>query len=640
MKNLIILFVLIVMPLSLYSEEGFWSALPSTTLKNSENRPVQLDKWYNNGIFIYKDAICAIGEGGSGSFISKKGLILTNYHLIRKYIVEKDSLVQNGFIATSNSKELKLENLYIKILLRSIDVSDIVNQGIDLKQKWSDIETKVGEVFPVISIGNKQEIKREFHGRKHYMHEYKIISDVRLVMCPPIHMAQYGGDLSNWKWPRYSADFAIVRGYENGLPYSPAGYFHIRKNGVSKGEAIAICGYPRGASYDLTSAESMYNFIPNKAIEAELLDLRIKTLTSVLDTLSTNRQPFKNLISSLNNEKVKYVGMIRAFDKFNIPEKLKDKELACANILESSSPDRYLKFNNSCTILDSLCLEYNSVSQVYNQFQGAIKPIILFGLARCAEYKDKMSVERLREVLDKATTAYPIDLDRSMAKVMVLYLLDHQSKLIPPILKNCHINTLDYIDSIYKTSDLFNTGLILSDKFSIQDLHKDMGYILYHQIDSIYSIYHNKYQNLNNKIQDIKHYILTTLYDEGCIDWSGTNGTMRISYGNVQQVDTNQNENVTILNEWINHSVILPSYNYSYNFTTTAHTSSGNSGSPVLNTKGEIVGLNFDRDIDGICSDYYYMPENSRSICVNSRYIWEILSGNHIYSQLLKEIND
>lgn len=92
MKNLIILFVLIVMPLSLYSEEGFWSVLPSTTLKNSENRPVQLDKWYNNGNFIYKDAICAIGEGGSGSFISKKGLILTNYHLIRKYIVEKDSL--------------------------------------------------------------------------------------------------------------------------------------------------------------------------------------------------------------------------------------------------------------------------------------------------------------------------------------------------------------------------------------------------------------------------------------------------------------------------------------------------------------------------------------------------------------------
>lgn len=638
----IILIVIVLTSINLSAKEGFWSVIPLSELNGSEKRPTELSKWYNQDGFIHKKAICSVGEGGSGSFISSSGLILTNYHIIRKFIPffnKSDTIISLGFVAHGINSELKLPGLYIKILQRSIDVSVIVDKGILEQKKWETITKEINEQFPVLEKNNTQEIKREFHGRKHYLHEYKVIRDIRLVMCPPLALAIYGGDEYNWMWPRYSADFAILRAYDDNGIYNPCDALYLSEKGLEEDSHIIVCGYPKGASYDMTFEECEKLYIPKKQIEIETQEIYVNTLFSILFSNPNNNIQINNIISSINNERIKSLGILTGLKSHNIPAKLKEKEDGCLKLLSHIDYENYNKFKENRHRLDSLNTIMYEFNIVQTQYYNAIKPIIMFGIANYIKNKDKMSSKNSIKSIRKALKIFNKDVDRIISKSMISYLASNKSPLIPSIFQNNKAEQNRIIDSIYDSTVIFDIGRIGNDDFNIDSLKNDPGYKLFHYTDSIYANYYTTYKRISNEIEAMKHQILTTLYDFGYIKWSGTNGTLRVSYG-----DTDMNRCATELNsiisgKWMDIGILLPSDNHCYNYITDAHTSSGSSGSPVLNESSVIIGLNFDRDFNGVCSDYYYLSNTSRNICVNSKYILDILKGHEKYNHLLNEIN-
>ena len=226
MKQLLI-FLAILVCLHVKADEGMWAIY-------NFNHALQESSicFYSESSPSLKDAVVAVGEGGSGSFISKTGLVLTNMHVVKSLVAKADTgdnILSNGFCSVTANSELKIDGLYLKILVRTIDVSAEVEQGLSKSQSWNHIVKRICLKYKPIDDGNRQEIKREYFGTSHLLHEYEIIKDVRLVYCPPQAMAFYGGDSTNWHWPRTSADFAILRAYTKGndgnpIPSSPKSY--------------------------------------------------------------------------------------------------------------------------------------------------------------------------------------------------------------------------------------------------------------------------------------------------------------------------------------------------------------------------------------------------------------------------------
>ena len=647
MKQLLI-FLAILVCLHVKADEGMWAIY-------NFNHALQESSicFYSESSPSLKDAVVAVGEGGSGSFISKTGLVLTNMHVVKSLVAKADTgdnILSNGFCSVTANSELKIDGLYLKILVRTIDVSAEVEQGLSKSQSWNHIVKRICLKYKPIDDGNRQEIKREYFGTSHLLHEYEIIKDVRLVYCPPQAMAFYGGDSTNWHWPRTSADFAILRAYTKGndgnpIPFSPKLYLRVDEKEVKSDEKVYVLGYPCGASNDWIAADAQESFLFSMMRRAEILGLRMGIIDRAIQSQACkNLEAWQIEASSLNNERLKTLGRVTSFMHYMIPEKLKIREDSCALLLYKKNIIKYNEFYNLRNKADSLARLINSLINSDDDYRSCIQAIKLINSAGLVKNRARFKGTMLKQLVDRVFSVSDVEIEKTVTKGLFNYLYDKNSIFIPSEIRNSQISVNDYVDSLFKKSSLVEKDAVLAIILNKKVIQNDPALKYLEYTDSIYnSTIKTRIVTYANQLNRVREQILIVLHDCGFIKWSPTNGTLRVSYGKTGNQCWYTKLNNEICQEWSNYgykfrnsksneaSVIL-------NFTTNNHTSGGNSGSPVINEYGKLVGLNFDRNFDGLCGDYYYLPDACQNISISIAYIIKILKSRKDTKFIFKEL--
>ena len=640
MKQILVFFTILV-GLQVKADEGMWAI--HNFHHTVPNSPICF--YSSNGPSL-KDAVVAVGEGGSGSFISKTGLVLTNLHVIKSFIAkdsEAEEILANGFCSSPAIPELELKGLYLKILVRTIDVSAEITLGLSKGQNWGSLVKEIYLKYKPIEEGNKQEIKREFFGTNHFLHEYAIIKDVHLVYCPPQIMASYGGDTANWHWPRMSADFAILRAYVKGngkelLPFSPEWHLKISENAIEPSEKVYVLGYPRGASYDWISADAHESFLLSMIRRAEIWGLKMGVINRNIQQLSArDRVSWERDMSSLNNERLKNLGRVFSFLRYMILEKLIAREDSCSSLLRQ----KFCALRNKA---DSLVRLISPLLESDDDYRQCVQTIQLINSAGLVKNKKRFTNDILNLLIDKIFRTSDVVIEKAVTKELLTYLHNKNSMFIPMEIKESKNVVDDYVDNLYRSSVLVKKDKVLSILSSDQSIKNDPAMMFFEYTDSIYkSSIGQSLVTYANQLKVVREKMLIMFHDCGLTSWSGTNGTLRVSHGKTSTQCWSTNINEEICKAWANYGYLLR-YDKSndkqvvLNFTTDCHTTGGNSGSPVLNERGELVGINFDRKIDGLCGDYYYLPSICQNICVSIDYIIKILLSKDNSKLILKEL--
>jgi hypothetical protein len=339
MKKLKISILLLLFSLPLFAAEGMfllndfpWKAARKAGLK------LKAEAIYHEGKASLSDAIVQIG-GGSGSFISPEGLVITNHHVafqaIQRLATPENNILKNGFYAKEKSEELYAEGYSATITLSQQDVTETIlnelNDAMTPLERHNAIESAMKKLVAKAEKekGIKAYVRSMYNGRSYYLFRTLRFQDVRLVYAPAQSVGEYGGDIDNWMWPRHTGDFSMMRVYtapdgspavyspEN-IPFKPKHFLPISAKPLRDGDFTMIMGYPGGTQRHLTAREAAYTV--NKSYPERIQ--RFKMMIDKIEEMGKNDEAvalkLASRIKGLNNVYKNNQGMLDGFAKMDI----------------------------------------------------------------------------------------------------------------------------------------------------------------------------------------------------------------------------------------------------------------------------------------------------------------------------------
>src|ERR1700741_5531533 len=322
---LLALFSLQTLHLTALADEGMWTFnnVPRAEIKKKYGFDVT-DQWLNK---VPLPSV-RFNNGGSGSFVSPNGLVLTNYHIVEDIVNEvstpEKDLAKEGFVARSSAQEIKAPSLELNVLMSLEDVTKRINDAV--KPGTSDAEAFAARRKEISAIeaestkatGLRSDVITLYQGGQYNLYRYKKYTDVRLVFVPEFQAAFFGGDPDNFNFPRFNIDMALVRVYENDQPVHPENYFKWSTTGAKDGSLVFVTGNPGSTSRLDTVAhlqELRDNSIP---IILRLLERRETMLKKYMAMGDEQTRQAQNELNSVQNALKVYRGQIAG---------LKDKAL-------------------------------------------------------------------------------------------------------------------------------------------------------------------------------------------------------------------------------------------------------------------------------------------------------------------------
>ncbi len=701
------------LPNGLIADEGMWLPLLLKDQKFSQMREMGLklsaQEIYSINNACLKDAVIGLmGEGanlrsyGTASFVSDSGLIITNYHVVMSYIerfsTQENDFLKYGYWAQKRSEESLCRGLYVKQLIRMADVTEEIlegTQGLAGREKQSKIDANGVKIAERETKGTKYEVKMQslFGNSQYIMNIYIVYRDVRMVAAPPMAIAKFGGNSDNYKWPRHTGDFALLRVYANNenlpasfskknRPYKPVHFLPISAKGVKENDFIMIIGYPG----------STREYIPSFALEKIIYDQnahkvairkeKLNIINSALEENPSLKFRYTTNLSSIGNSYLRWKGEIMGVTRMNLVS-VKQEEEKLFNKWANSTPERANKYGS---VLKEMQEHYKAVAQynlAFDYFNEAgingseIVPFIGKFEKLAAIYSRKTldsksaqnETKRLIGLTHQFFNNWDYEIDRKMFRNLMVRYYDN---MLDKFKSDAMIKYLAlYNGDVEKlTKEVFENSMLTNKEKLIsflenpdRDVQKEI------KEDALYELAIGYYMiNVDRIVRqrgDLQARLLelNELYLEGYLEmnkdkmiYPDANNSQRVSYGKVIGANAQDGlwyEPFTTLDGAISkhlNNIEDPEFyipkkirdlqsdanygNYSnkdnvlyVNFLTNAHTTSGNSGSPVINAKGELVGLNFDRIWEGVSSDYRYSKVLSRSIAVDIRYVLFILEN-------------
>ena len=343
-KFFFVLFVssLLFHPHSIRADEGMWMPHQMQDL-NLEKLGLQIPPQhvYGGKEHVLMEAIVNF-SGGTGSFVSRKGLILTNHHVgfsaLQRASDEENNYLKDGFLADKYRNEIPVVGLYIDIILSYEEITDKVIEGVyDSSQdeiKRNRLEMKLKQIIDDTEKrepGVRVQIAKTFGGRHYYLYRFKRLKDIRIVYAPPLDMGKFGGEIDNWTWPRHTADFAFFRAYispdghgqeyhEENIPYEPKTYLKISLEGFEEDDFTFVMGYP-GKTY-------RNDMLPEFMYAVDLMNEKVDQYQYLINfyEYAVKDQPSKELkyiskLKSLHNSIKNYRGKLEGFIEEDIYQK-------------------------------------------------------------------------------------------------------------------------------------------------------------------------------------------------------------------------------------------------------------------------------------------------------------------------------
>src|ERR1043166_6834394 len=389
------------------ADEGMWpfNNVPRAEIKKKYGFDVT-DDWLNK----VRLASVRFNNGGSGSFVSPNGLVLTNYHIVEDIVGEvstpEKDLAKEGFLALTQAEEIKIPSLELNQLISIEDVTARVNGAVPANstdaQAFGAKRAEISkiEAESTKATGLRSDVIPLYQGGQYNLYRYKKYTDVRLVFVPEFQAAFFGGDPDNFNFPRFTIDMALVRVYENDQPVHPENYFKWSTTGAKERNLVVVTGNPGSTSRLYTVAhlqELRDNSIP---IILRLLERREVVLKKYMAMGEEQTRQAQNELNSVQNALKVYRGQLAGLkDPALLTRKTKEEEALRKSI--AANPERQKMYGNAWDAIAAAHKAYPSYVRERRIFdQGAGFNTILFGyartLVRMAEESKKPNAERLK----------------------------------------------------------------------------------------------------------------------------------------------------------------------------------------------------------------------------------------------------
>ena len=655
------------------ADEGMW-LLPYIKKMNSKDLKkhgckISAEDIYSAEQSSLKDAIVVFGGGCTGEIVSPNGLLFTNHHCgysaIQKLSSVEHDYLKDGFWAMNNAEELPAEGLSVKFVRHIFDVTADIMGNIPStasQEEYMDIVDQnkkalikaLEEKYPGLLVT----IPSFFGGNQFFAFIYEVYPDVRLVGTPPSSIGKFGGDTDNWMWPRHTGDFSIFRVYagkdnrpaeysEENVPYKAEKWLDISLDGIEEGDFGMIMGFPGSTERYKTSYEIDYMLEVENPQRIYIRGERQAILRKHMDADQAVRIKYDAKFAGSANYWKNSIGMSRGIKKLNVRDKKAKQEAefqawANANTLPE---ERYVDALRLIAESQSEAKEESATLQYLSEafFQSVELTQTMLG---------RFNPEQFYKDYDEAT-------DRDVAKRMFVIYRENNKRL-PSIYKKIDEefggNSDAYVDWLYDNSQLtnyekfqaiaaldaeaieaaFNNDPVYELALSLFELYNELVPVVA-VADDKFAEGHRKYIDGLMKMQPEKAWA------------SDANFTIRLTYGNVlpysprdgvvykhyttiegvmaKEDPTNPVEftvperlkelyRAKDYGRYADENGQLP-----VAFLVNCDITGGNSGSPVMNAKGELIGLAFDGNWEAMSGDVAFEPELQRTIAVDIRYV-------------------
>ena len=684
---------------SAMADEGMWmlpllQKLNADAMKDLGCR-LTPDQIYSVNHSSLKDAIVIFGGGCTGEMISDKGLLVTNHHCgyssIQQLSSDEHNYLENGFWAMNSREEIPVPGLSVTFLVNMSDVTDAI-EGAKSDEERKAVREALVKASEEQNPGCEVELTSFYNNNVHYIIVYKVFKDIRFVGAPPASIGKFGGETDNWMWPRHTGDFSMFRVYagkdnepaeysEDNVPYVPKQSLKISLKGINEGDYTMIMGYPGRTQRYQTEAQLNHMLALNDiAIEARTL--RQDIMWKWMEKDPSIRLKYANKYASSANGWKKWIGEKKAFKDLNIIEKEHDKEARFQKWVDKSKKRSELygtaiadiaagiKANEQTDFDVKLLSETIFRTELVN-----LSSAYLGGRNRSLKSgADSLTAEAAGfEALKAVFEDYYAPLDKEVtAALLKLYREKARPENYPDFGEDFAAMDIDkYVD------ELFGTTIFTSYDKAKEAIEKDgKKATLNDPANKFATALVNVFAKLRGEQdQEAKAKIkaASKAYTAGLMEWNkgkamypDANFTMRLTYGTVKSyspkdalyyryystiygvMEKEDPDNYEfIVPEKLKQLYVKRDYgryamadgNLPCCFLTNNDITGGNSGSPVLNANGELIGLAFDGNWESMSSDVMFEPDLQRCICVDIRYVLFLVDKFGGAGYLTKEMN-
>ena len=608
------------------------------------------------------------------------------YDYIQQHSSVEHDYLTDGFWAMDRSQELPCPGLTVTILREMRDVTEQVLQYVTEEMSEEKRQATIDETIKLIiaevekTTNYKVSIKPFFLGNEYYLLLNEVFTDVRLVGCPPSNIGKFGGDTDNWVWPRHTGDFSVFRVYADkdghpaaysadNVPYRPDRHLDISLKGADEGDFAFVFGYPARTS----------EYLPAVAVdqEANVIDpIAVDLRGKILDIYNVYQEKDKKVRiqyaskhAGLGNGWKKWMGVTEGINHFHGVEKKRFYEESFQEWCYSSR--QHHQYVGLLTAFEQKYKELEPYRVAYTYLTNAGLNIEIMSFAGKFNKLSQVTKETPQEDIDRMVTAlkdataeffkdYYQPIDEEVARTMLKEYLEHQPADFRPGFLN-EIKDVDvYVKELFSKSMFANEEKVNAflDDFKpnkAKKLQNDPALQAYQSMITFYR------EEITPKMKPINDDLarMQRLYMKGQMLMEpnkrfspDANFTLRVTYGKVEGFKPQdgktfrhfttldgimEKENPDVYDYVVEPKLKALYYSKDYGryadkdgtmhvaFTASVHTTGGNSGSPILNADGQLLGLNFDRCWEGTMSDLVYDPDICRNISVDIRYVLFII---------------
>ncbi len=622
------------------------------------------------------------------------------YSFIQQLSSVEHNYLKDGFWSQSYAEELPCKDINFTFVSEIKDVTDDINARIangtisEQESFDSNILAQIAaEMFKADSIEGKQHLRPQllpyFEGNKFYLVYYKKYTDVRLVGTPPSSIGKFGGETDNWMWPRHTCDFSVFRVYgdadgnpapysEENIPLSTPKHLNVSIAGFDYDDFAMIMGFPGSTSRYLTGDEVKHRMYSQNEPRIAMRDAALKVIREEMEKEEAVNIQYASKMARISNYWKNSIGMNKAIVDNKVVETKLENEVAFKAFAKQVGNSDYE------TVVERINEAINSRSREEYLFTLIIEVInnIEFVQRNIYATSDTMfnnptyvsdTAEKMYKWIHNRDYNHDVDL-RVAKAVLPLYMSltkpEERPALLNEVEKKYKGNIEKYIDDVYSKSIMANEKNLLKfmKKPSKKVFEKDPAMLLREAI-------FDKYQELASSQTEFENIInpLHKTYLKGLMEKAAgapmapdANFTMRLTYGSVKayqpkdgvtfnhyttlkgvmEKEDNTSSEFTVparLKELYNSKdygqYALPNGEMPVAFLTTNDITGGNSGSPVMNSRGELIGLAFDGNWESLSSDINFDKELQRCINVDIRYVLFIIEKYGNCKRLIDEMN-
>jgi len=623
------------------------------------------------------------------------------FDVIQKHSSIEHDYLNDGFWAMTKEEELPNEDLSATFFIRMEDVTDSIIPFLSDTMSTSTRSAKVKEITGKLKKNANPDKKffvnvtSFFNGNEYYLFVYEVQRDIRLVGAPPSAIGKFGGDTDNWMWPRQTGDFSIFRVYtapdgspadyaKENIPLKPKYHLPVSLNGVEKGDFAMIWGYPGGTDRYLCSYGVEFQI---KYFDPNIVRLLGEELSIWKEDMDADREvgiKYASKYAGAANSWKYFIGELKGLKKLNVKGQKEEIEAKFTEWIsrDQASKDKY------GNVLKNLESGYANIGSKFEPFilarLGANAPEI-FGFAQSfgqlsglLESKDKTgaieeSINELKESAKEHFKNYNTATDQKVfARMMEIYSKEMPIDKQPEGFKNMvakykgdfQVMAADfYEESVFSTLEKTNAFL---DKPGYKVIEKDPAYKLSGELMGVMMSMSGEYRTANQEIGKNERLFMAGLREmmPDKVFYPDANSTMRLTYGSVKDykgADAVYYDYITHLSgvmdkeDPTNEEFIVPEklkdlyakkdfgrYGTGDDlvtcFLTDNDITGGNSGSPVINGNGELIGLAFDGNWESMSGNIAYEPKLQRCICVDIRYVLFVIDKYAGAQNLIDEL--